>query len=92
MLGALGVSERADGGREEVLGGRWRFGMATKSLAGHYGLKSAGGALVSPFWIEKSAQRGDGLHAALDVKVQEYVNAMGGNKFIRKVRTSRCTR
>ena len=59
------------------------------SLAGHYGLKSAGGALVSPFWVSKEAQAGDGLQAALDTKVQEYVNKMGGNKFIRKVRTAR---
>ena len=79
-------------GAKEVASRPWRGGMAAKSLAGHYGLKSAGGALVSPFWIDKSAQQGDGLHAALDAKVQEYITAMGGNKFIRKVRQSRCTR
>ena len=79
-------------GAKEVASRPWWVGMAAKSLAGHYGLKSAGGALVSPFWIDKSAQQGDGLHAALDAKVQEYITAMGGNKFIRKVRPSRCTR
>ena len=41
---------------------------AVTSLAGHYGQKSAGGALVSPFWVSKEAQAGDGLQKALDAK------------------------
>ena len=59
--------------------------MSGTTLAGHYGLKSAGGALVSPYWVAKDL-KGAELDAALTAKVKEYITSLGGSKFIRKVR------
>ena len=52
------------------------------SLAGFYGTQRD--ERISPYWVDASNDAGD-IRAALDTKIQSYVDTLGGNKFIRKV-------
>lgn len=52
------------------------------SLAGFYGTQRD--ERISPYWVDASNDGGD-MRAALDAKIQSYVDTLGGNKFIRKV-------